>query len=258
MATVTSAGITFTTTAGNKTVVATPAAGDLIVIIAAHTGRTTAQFPAITDNNSDGFGTTPGYSRVTGLDSTKATNVDSMWVFIRNRLIGSATSTTFTDTIASDSGGGLQVFRISGMSIVGVGAIRGGGVQNNTAAATPAPVLLRRVGTTFSGTQVALTANAMLGAIFNATNPATMTQRASWSEANDTGYTVPTTGIETAFRNSGETASTQTWGSASASAFCSVALELDISVPLYDYVLRNQLDSDRIISREGVMRRAVW
>jgi hypothetical protein len=263
MAAVTSAGVTFNTTAGNKTVVATPAAGDLIVVIAAHSGRTTAQAPVITDNNADGFGTTAagGYTNCTALASTKATSADSMWVFVRNRLIGSATSTTFTDTIASDSGGGLEVFRVSAMSIVGQGAIRGGGIQSNQAlGTTPTPVLLRRLGVVYSGTQAALTANALISAVFNATNPAATTPRSSpaWTGSANTGYTVPAAGLRTAFINSGETASSLAWGGTSATAFCTVAFELDISVPQYDYVLRNQVDSDRIMSRDAVMRKAVW
>jgi hypothetical protein len=239
MASITSAGITFTTVAGNKTVVATPAAADLIVIICANTGRTTAQAPAVTDNNSDGFGTTPGYTNCTALASTKATSADSMWVFVRNALIGSGTSTTFTFAPAggADSGGGLQVFRVSGMSIVGQGAIRGGGIQSNQAAAgTPTPVLLARLGTSYVGTQAALTANCGIGAVFNATNPATMTAPASWTESQDVGYATPTTGLETAFRNSGITISSIAWGGTSGSAFCSVAIELDISVPLLGFV----------------------
>jgi hypothetical protein len=258
MAAITSAGLTFNTTAGNKTVVATPAAGDLIVVIAAHSGRTTAQAPVITDNNSGGGGT---YTNCTALASTKATSADSMWVFVRAALIGSATSTTFTDTIASDSGGGLEVFRISGMSICGQGAIRGGGIQSNQAlGTTPTPVLLRRTGAAYATTQAALTANALISAVFNATNPAGTTPRSSpaWTGSGNGGYITPTSGLRTAFINSGETASSLAWGGTSATAFCSVAIELDISVPVYDYVLRNQIDADKIQSRDAVMRKATW
>lgn len=258
MAAITSAGSTVNTTAGNHTVVATPAAADLIVVVCCNTGRTTAQAPTVTDNNSDGRG---AYENCTALASTKATSADSMWVFVRGSLIGSGTSTTFTAATSGDSGGGLQVFRISAMSIVGQGAIRGGGIQSNQAAlGTPTPVLLRRTGTTYAAAQAALTANPLISAVFNATNPAATTPRSApaWTGSVNTGYATPTTGLRTAFINSGETASSLAWGGTSASAFCSVAFELDISVPLYDYVLRNQIDSDKIISREGVMRKATW
>lgn len=232
MASFTSAGITFNTTAGNKTVVATPAAGDLIIVIAATSGLAGGT-TNVTDNNSDGFGTTPGYTQI-DVDRTgfSTTGVLTMWV--RNRLIGSGTSTTWTASQGSSTGGGLHVCRVSGMSIVGLGAIRGaGGQSSGTAATTPAPVLLGRVGTVFSGTQAGLTANLCIGAVANGTSPATLTQPASWTESQDVGYSTPTTGLETCFRNSGNTNSTITWGGTSGTAFASMAIELDVSVPLY-------------------------
>lgn len=264
MAAITSAGITFDTNAGNKTVVATPAAGDLIIVVCANTGRTIAQAPTVTDNNSDGFGTTPGYTNCTVLASTKATSADSMWVFVRNALIGSATSTTFTFSplAAGDSGGGLQVLRVSAMSIVGQGALRGGGIQSNqAAAATPTPVLLRRIGAAYSGTQAALTANALISAVFNGTSPAATTPRAApaWTGSANVGYAVPTTGLRTAFINSGETASSLAWGGTSASAFCTVAFEIDISVPQYDWVVTGKPDRDREIWLQGAVgRQSTW
>lgn len=255
MAAFTSAGVTFNTTAGNKTVVATPAAGDLIIVIAPCTlsGGTTN----VTDNNSDGKGT---YTKI-DVDRTGFSTNGVLTMWVRNALIGSASSTTFTAAQAGSTGGGLQVCRISGMSIVGLGAIRGaGGQSSGGAASTPAPVLLRRTGTTFSGTQAALTGNLCISAVANGTNPAATTPRSSpaWTGSANNGYATPTTGMRTAFINSGETASTLTWGGTSASAFASMAIELDVSVPVYDYVLRNQLDSDKIVSREGVMRKATW
>jgi hypothetical protein len=256
MATFTSRGNTFNTTAGNKTVTATPAVGDFIIVVCANTGRTAAQPPTVTDNNSGGAG---AYQLLT-LTPTKATNVDSMWIFIRTALILSATSTIFTMTQTGDSGGGLEVLSLSGMSIVGAGAVRGGGEQDNQAGATtPAPILLRRVGTAFSGTQAALTTNACFSAVFNATNPAGTTQPASWTASVNGGYITPTTGLRTAFRNSGETASTITWGGTSASAFCSVVVELDASVPQYDYVMPGKADKERMIYRQGAVgRSSVW
>lgn len=255
MAAFTSAGSAWTTTAGGKTVTATPVLGDLIIVIAGSSGLAGGT-TNVTDNNTDGFGTTPGYTQI-DVDRTgfSTTGVLTMWV--RNRLIRSATSTVFTAAQVGSTGGGLQVCRISGMSIVGLGAIRGSGGQSaGGAAATPAPVLLRRVGTTFSGTQAALTDNLCIGAVCNGTAAPIITAPGSWTEAIDLSYNTPTTALETAFRNSGETGSTITWGSASGTAFASMVIELDASVPVYDYVARNQIDSDRIISRDAVIGRA--
>ena len=71
MATVTLLGTaTFNTTSGTKTVTATPAVNDLIVIVTANTGSTTTT-AAPTDNNSSGT-----YTVVN--TAVKATSADTM------------------------------------------------------------------------------------------------------------------------------------------------------------------------------------
>lgn len=243
MAVVSSLGSSWTTAAGAKTVVATPALLDLIVIICGNSGRTAAQAPTLTDNNSGGHGT---YVQVK--NATTNTSADSIWVFIRADRITSATSTTFTFTpVASDTGGGLNVLKVTAMSISGPAAARATGAQSNQAAAgTPAP--------TFP--QAALTGNAVVGGILNAGNPATMTAPASWTEAVDLGYITPQTGLETAFRSSGETGSTITWGSASATAFASVIVELDTSVPIVNplHPLEGYIADGRVMAVQSPMR----
>ena len=79
---------TWNTTSGTKTVTATPAVGDLIVIVTANSGSTGTGF-APTDNNSSGT-----YTLVN--TSVKATSADTMQMWVRNALITSATSTVFT------------------------------------------------------------------------------------------------------------------------------------------------------------------
>lgn len=211
MATVTSRGITFATASGTETVVATPALGDLIVIVVAYTGNVVVTAP--TDNNADGHGT---YELVTS--ALKNTSADLLSIWVRSDPIRSATSTTFTIAPGVTTGGGLQVFSISGLTLTGPSAIRQSGAQaNGAAAATPAcPFGV-----------VALTGNPLIGAVFNGTSPATMTAPTGFTESQDVGYSTPTTGLETALANSGVTASTITWASTSASAFSAVALELD-------------------------------
>lgn len=255
MAAITSAGSIWDTNAGNKTVTATPVLNDLIVIFAPCTlaGGTTS----CTDNNTDGKGTTPGYTQVQS-DFTGFSTAGVLTAWIRNALIGSATSTIFTANQPSSTGGGLLVYRVSGMSIVGLGAVRGAGGQSaGTLGTTPAPILLRRTGTTFSGTQAALTANAMVACVCNGTNGATtVTPPASWTESFDNGYNVPATGMEVCFRNSGETNSTITFGSTTATAFASLAIELDISVPQYDWVSPGKPDKDADRFLQGAVGRA--
>ena len=218
MATVTRLGTpVFTTTAGNKTLVATPAVGDLPVVVTGFTANSAGE-DSLTDNNADGLGSS--YTKVfTGV--TSGANNSRISIYVRNAKIGSATSTTWT-AAQSSSGGGLCVLVAGGMTKVGAAAVRGSGSQSSQGSGTtPAPVL----------TQAALTTNPVIGGVINATNPATLTQRSSpaYAEAMDSGYTSPAAGMEVMYISSGETSATITWGGTSASAFGSVAVELDSS-----------------------------
>jgi hypothetical protein len=180
------------------------------VIITAATGSTVQQPP--TDDNSSGT-----YTQLQ--NALKATSADILGIWVRNALIASAVSTIFTLAPGTTTGGGLAVLKVTGMFRTGSAASRSTGSQANQASGTPAPVL--------GGN--ALTTNPVIAAVFNATNPAAMTPRSSpaYTELVDTGWATPTTGIEIMAINSGETAQTITWGSSSASAFCSVVTELD-------------------------------
>lgn len=237
MAAVTRLGTqTFNTSSGTKTVTATPAVGDLIVIITAHTGNTSSTAP--TDNQTF----QPGYNLINS--AVKATSADTMRIWIRRGLIGSASSTVFSHAPGTSSGGGLAVFKVTGMGRVGSRAARQSAIQSNQAGGgTPTPVF----------GSAALTGNAVIGAVFNATNPATMTARGTpaYTERFDTGYATPTTGLETMSIDSGETGTSIAWGSTSGSAFASLALELDASAEdvnlmgedqtVFDTPLRNKL-----------------
>lgn len=166
---------------------------------------------------------------IPGATSTKATSADTMWFYVRADAIQRAASTTWTLTpnASADTGGGLQVFKITGMTLCSLAAVRSvagtaqaSAINNGAAAGTPAPVL----------GAAALTGNPLIGAVFNATSPATMTAPTGFTESQDVGYATPTTGIETAFASSGVTASTITWGSTSASIFCASVVEFDAGV----------------------------
>ena len=171
----------------------------------------------MTDNNSGGAGT---YVQV-DVDRTGFSTAGVLTVWVRTALITSATSTVFTATQPSSTGGGLDVFRISGMTKTGAAAVRqSAGQSTGTSGTTPAPVL----------GAAALTANPLIGAVCCGTNASTnLTPRTGWTEATDLGYNTPATGMETMFRSSGETGTTQTWGSTAPSAFASVVVEFDSS-----------------------------
>lgn len=205
----------YNTTAGNKAATLAGATlNDLLVVICAMTGAVTA--PTVTDDNSSG-----AYTDCTGGAVLKNTSADGMWVFARNSLVPATASTIITMTSpGGDTGGGLFVYRVTGMARVGSQAVLQVAKQSNQAAAgTPAPV--------FGASP--LTTNSLIGAVHNATNPATMTPPTSWTEKHDTGYATPTTGLETATIDSGFTTATVTWGGTSASAFGSIAVEMDAS-----------------------------
>lgn len=207
--------VTWNTTAGNKTVAITPAVGDLLVVVAANTGTTTD--PTVTDDRG---GT---YTRINGC--AKATSADEMHVYVRTELCQLAASHTITENVGgAGTGGGVWVARISGMEKASANAARQSAVQSNQAGVTtPAPVLARPV----------LSTNLVVGAIFNLSNPAGLTPPASHTERQDVGYATPVSGLETTTRDSGETATTITWGGTSATEFCSLVLELDCATATF-------------------------
>lgn len=200
-------GTTFNTTTGSHTVTATPAVGDLIVIVCGNSGITSN--PTVSDNQS---GT---YTQING--ALFNASASKFFVYIRDSLVSSAVSTIYTVTGASSTGGGLTVLALGAMVNVGSAAsVQTQKQENQAAAGTPAPVL---------GT-AANTANTIIGAVYSTKNPATLTPRTGYSEHADVGYNTPTTGMEVMSLNNGETAATIAWGGASGSAFASIVVEI--------------------------------
>lgn len=223
--------VTFNTTAGSKTVTATPAANDLIVVITAHSGNTSTSATPPTDNNSDGRGT---YALVTS--ALKASSADVMCVWVRKYKVGSATSTVFTHAPGTTTGGGLAVIKVTGMTLAGLlAALHAGASANQASGGTPSVAL----------GAAANTNNAVIGAVFSATNSTTtVATNASYTERFDNGYATPTSGLEIMTRDSGETGSSIGWGGTIASAFCAVAIELDARVPAAAATLTDNFDDN--------------
>ena len=193
--TVTHLGTTFNTTAGNKTVVATPNAGDYIVVFSSQTGGTQG---GITDNHSDGG----QYSQV-GNNQTGYSTSGLLYVDVRLIPITTSVSVTWTASQASSTGGGLTVLAISNVPKYGLAAVRtNGGQSSGTAATTPAPVL----------GLVPLVSSVILSAVSNGTNLGGVTARANYTRDTDSGYNTPTTGLEVMHLVSGENSATITWG----------------------------------------------
>lgn len=217
MATWTKAGETWNTTAGNKTVVATPAANDLIVVVAGASGMAGADdISSVTDDNSDGLGT---YTR---LDTSTGGGTQGMLtVYVRDALVGSATSTTFTATISGDTGGGLTVMRLAGMAASNVGASSYVQVKAQSNQTSNPPSLTFDAATD--------TANAILLAVFCEDNPAALTPPSGFTEHTDTGYATPTSGIEVCAVNSGQTDSTYTWSGGAVTDHNDMGVEFSVS-----------------------------
>lgn len=213
MATFSADAITVNSTAGNKIVAITPAVRDLLLAIVFTTGTTTN--PTVTDNQGG------SYDNSTKV-AIKNASADEMHLFCRTTPVASAVSHSLTSNVSgAGDGGGIWVCRIAGMGIYGINAIRQCEVQNNQAGGgTP----------TVTFTSAAYTENWIVGAVFNATNPAGMAFPVNFTERRDTGYTIPTAGFEVATRDSGHTATTVTWNGTSASAFCAIACELKVRV----------------------------
>ena len=192
----------------------TPAVGDLLVCFV-KSGETTASTAITSDVGGIGF---------TKIAQTLYnTSADFCDVFVANQLVTSAVSHTLTWTCTGDNanGGSRVVGRVSGMSRTGLDAVRQFKEQENQSAGTPAPAF----------DTAALTGNLTFAVMVNATNPATMTTPSGWTERHDVGYNTPPSGLHVCTRDSGFTGTTVTWGSASASVFGAVIVELDTSVP---------------------------
>lgn len=217
MAAITGLGAaTWTTAAGNKTVTATPAVNDLIVVVAGTSGLAGGT-TAVTDDNSSGT-----YTQVDS-DRTGFSTTGVLTVWVRTALISSAASTIFTAAQAGSSGGGLKVYAVSGMSLTGASAVRSnGGESSGTAGNIPAPVL----------NQAALTTNPVITAVCNTSGAVSPPTSPAYTWDVDVNYASPTTGLDIGIIDSGETRTTITWAATSASTFASFAIELDSSVPV--------------------------
>jgi hypothetical protein len=189
----------------------TPVAGDLLVILCDATGSSgitaTASANGITFTN-----------RIASLSGTSA---NQGAILTADQLVGvSPSAMTVTVAVAGGNatGADITVSRVSGMTKVGAAAVRQVAHTDNTGAGTTPNVV-------FPG--VCLTGNVVLIGLSNATSPAGLTPPTSFTEGGDTGYATPTHGFEWAYRNSGHTSATVTWGGASASLWGAMGVELD-------------------------------
>ena len=142
-------------------------------------------------------------------DNTGATNSIRTWTAVAP---ASPASTIITISFTGATGAIGEVLEIPG------GVYRQSGTQAGAAAAAPNVTL---------GSAI-LAASAAIGFVYNTTSPPALTPPANWTESQDIGHAAPATGMETAFIAAGETGSTITWGSTTATAWRAHLLEFAV------------------------------
>ncbi len=188
----------------------TPVAGDLWIVLAIETGAGAFATPTLTDNNGGGT--------YTLIDAATIAGVGYVTAWVRTTLILNTTSTTITYTSAStppETAIEFVVVPVSGAGVAGITAIRQ--FAHNNGAAGVATV-------TFGAAP--LTANMLIAAIGNTTNPLALTAPASFTARQQVGNAQPV-GLEVATVNNGVTATAITWATNPVTAWAGIAIELD-------------------------------
>lgn len=195
----------------NRTVTITPAVGDLLICFAALSGNT-GWSPTMTDDNPS----SAGWALVGVCRWSASANLMACWV--RKALMANTTSTIITAVTGSNTAGELVVVAYSGMTRVGINAIRQwGGQENQAASGTPTPAL----------PFACITGNPTLWAV--ASGDTTTSPNASWTERQDVSQATPTTALEVATRDSGFTGTSVAAAATQSTVFASMLVELDSS-----------------------------
>ena len=190
----------------------TPAAGNLLIAFVGASGTvTTDAFLEIT---------TEPWRRFTLITTAQwAASANYLYAYVANGpATGAACVARWDCTGDAATGSNINILGVSSMHRVGSNAIRQVAVQlNNGSSTRPNPVF------GFSTSSI----NVIVGAVANDSSVAAMLPPTSWSEAFDSGYTTPLTGLETVYLNSGAISTTITWGSSSSSLNCAIVMELN-------------------------------
>lgn len=190
----------------------TPTAGALLVVLVEITA-------------SAGLGTLTGS---TGLTFTRVASVegetfnDSLEAFIADAFATAVPQTVSYTSADPGTGSVISVEEVTGMLRTGLLALRQFKGAQGSGSTAPS--------VTFDA--ACLTGNPTLGIAHGGqSNPLGVTPPTGWAELVDTGFSTPTSGVETCGRDSGFTGSTITWGSAVANDNGALILELDASAP---------------------------
>lgn len=220
MAAVSLLGSTFTTTAGEHTCTVTPAVGDLIVLVEVWTTDASSAGGGVTDDQSGTY-----YKVLTNGHYVSAVGESVYFaIHFREAAITSATSTIFTQNNppGSDSGGGLAVLKVTGMSKFGSSAVRQYKERSgDTADVEPY---------TGTWTSAKLTTNPVIGVHVELEDSTPgLTPTTGYTELFDGGYATPATGIYIQKIDSGDTTNTMVLGSVNSQTWSIAGVELDAS-----------------------------
>lgn len=203
--------------------IANVSAGVLLVALVAVTGQITGTFVA---NWSGGNSLT--FTLVA--TALKNSSGDSVLMFVSDTLAPSGmNSVAFKFTPAgspTNTGAILTVHSATGMARTGLAAIRQTAKTENQGGGTPSVTFPAAV----------LTGNATIGALGKG-DTAGVSPLGSWTEGFYLNYSSPNTSLKTVYRNSGFTGTIVQW--TSASNFCALMAELDISAPTVTSVSAN-------------------
>ncbi len=156
----------------------------------------------------------------TEVDSiTRSTN-DRLYAFVADQTSTASAQTVTIDVTGDNGTGGFCIVFEADITRTGSSALKQAIAVSENTAGPSAPVV------TF-GANVTTT-NPTFGCVVQGAQPNAVTEPTNWTEAGDTGFDTPTVGMECAYRNSGYTGTTITWGS-SESAYAAFGIELDAS-----------------------------
>jgi hypothetical protein len=189
----------------------TTAANDYLLILGGISDTTTANITATDDLNLGWDQLIPSFSYNSG--------VDRIFCLGSKILVPGTTGPIITVDTEVDAGTGSISFatRVTGSDGT---PIRIRQIGTATGAASTTPTVVMPLG-------ACDTNNGILAAVFNGTNAAGLTIPTGWAaEMQDVGHNTPPMGGWLGKRVSGETNSTITWGSTSASAWGAVVVEV--------------------------------
>jgi hypothetical protein len=175
-----------------------PTSGELLVVFVVATATLTN--PAALTSSIGGFTfSQSGYT-------LRANNNQAIYCFVADALVSDTSSQTVTFNPADTASGTVFfVTSVSGMSRTGTDAVLQTASASGEAATTPEAV--------FSSS--ALTGNPTYAVVGNNSNGSGFTEPTGWTEdgtSGDLGFDFPPTRAEYAYRNSGFTGTTITWG----------------------------------------------